>query len=217
MSPRFASPLLAATLLVGVVVLSGCGSSVGTRPTTAAETTIDDPAEPVPARAMDAYSRALEAMRVADWTEAELELEQLTLAYPAYAGPHVNLGILYMATGRESDAEVALNHALSLNPQHAQAYNQLGILARRQGRFVAAEQAYQDAIAADGSYALAHYNLGVLLDLYLNRPADALIHYERYQALLPEADQTVAKWIVELRRRAGLNEPAARVSAEETL
>ena len=140
---------------------------------------------------------------------------KLTLAYPDYAGPHVNLAIVFMATERDADAQAALNTALSLNPQHAQAHNQLGILARRQGRFADAEQAYEAALVADPNYALAHYNLGVLLDLYLHRAADALAHYEAYQALLPEPDKTVAKWIVDLRRRLGMNKAAARAATEE--
>jgi len=220
LSPRFANLALSAALLAAALVLDGCGSPGGTRPAAgqapAVTATAEDPAAAVPERALDSYNRALDAMRAADWTEAELELEQLTLAYPDYAGPYVNLGIVYMATGRDGDARDALDQALSRNPQHAQAYNQLGILARRQGRFADAEQAYRDAIAVDPAYALAHYNLGVLLDLYLQRPEDALTHYERYQALLPEADETVAKWIVELRRRLGVDEAAAaRVAAEE--
>ncbi len=224
MSPPFDSlRLLMLVALSGLALgLSGCGSTLGTRPAGSAGGVADGSASQaqdadarVPERAMVSYNRALDAMRAADWTEAELELEQLTLAYPDYAGPHVNLAIVYMATGRDAEAETALTQALSLNPRHAQAFNQLGILARRQGRFDAAEQAYQDALAADPNYALAHFNLGVLLDLYLSRPADALSHYEAYQSLLPEADPTVAKWIVDLRRRLGVTETAARVAPEE--
>jgi len=218
-SLRVLTCLALATALLG---LSACSSSGPQRPAAGAGQTVDaaasdamDPDEVVPELALASYRRALDALRDGDLTEAELELEQLILAYPAYAGPHVNLGIVYMATGRDDDALAAFSTALSLNPQHAQAYNQLGILARRQGRFADAEQAYRDALAADSSYPLAHYNLGVLLDLYLQRPADALTHYEAYQALLPETDKTVAKWIVELRRRVGASEAAARVAAED--
>jgi hypothetical protein len=39
----------------------------------------------------------------------------------------------------------------------------------------------------------------VLLDLYLNEPAVALTHYERYLAL--GGDAAVGKWVADLRNR----------------
>jgi hypothetical protein len=71
------------------------------------------------------------------------------------------------------------------------------------------------AIASDPDYALAHHNLGVLLDLYLHRPAEALQHYERYQELIAEPDATVGRWIIDLQRRVGRNEDAARLAQED--
>ena len=98
---------------------------------------------------------------------------------------------------------------------HAAANTQLGILLREQGKFDEAEAAYRRALATDPSYALAHYNLGVLLDLYLRRPAEALEHYEAYQASLAEPNETVGRWIIDLRRRAG-NGGTARVAQGDT-
>jgi tetratricopeptide (TPR) repeat protein len=85
---------------------------------------------------------------------------------------------------------------------------------RREGAFTEAEAAYRRAIATDPNYALTHYNLGVLLDLYLRRPEEALECYELYQSLLAEPNQTVGRWIVDLRRRLGLNDDATRVARE---
>ena len=167
----------------------------------------------VPEAARLSFERAVAAMRRGDVTEAELELEQLTLEYPDFAGPRVNLGILYMNSGRDEAAQEALELALALNPTHTGAYNQLGILMRRQGKFAEAEQAYADALSVNPDYALAHYNLGVLLDLYMKRPEEALAHYERYQSLAGEDDQ-VRKWIVDLRRRLGIKAPTTRVAQE---
>jgi hypothetical protein len=53
----------------------------------------------------------------------------------------------------------------------------------------------------------------VLLDVYLRRTAEALEHYELYQSSLAEPNETVGRWIIDLRRRAG-NAGAARVAQE---
>jgi tetratricopeptide (TPR) repeat protein len=82
--------------------------------------------------------------------------------------------------------------------------NQLGIAYRKAGRFADALAAYERAIAADPMLADAECNLGILLDLYLDDPAAALPHYERYQALVVEADPKVTAWVAELRARLGL-------------
>ncbi len=214
-------------LLVAAVAVAGCGSAPQ-RP--AADAAVVDGGEDaagavanavdiepieIPDDARASYERALDAMRRGDVTEAELELEQLTLQHPDFAGPRVNLAIIYMDSGREEAAQQALERALALNPTHAAAHNQLGIVMRQQGKFAEAEQAYVDALAIAPDYALAHYNLGVLLDLYLKRPGDALPHYERYQDLV-EGDDQVRKWIIDLRRRLGITEPTSRIAQGET-
>jgi tetratricopeptide (TPR) repeat protein len=173
-----------------------------------------DEAVVVPELAAVAFERALAAMQRQDWTEAELELEQLVLEFDGLAGPWVNLAMIYANDGRDQEALDALDRALEINPDHAVALNQRGILLREQGQFEAAEQAYRSAIAAEPMYALAHYNLGVLLDLYARRHAEALEAYENYQSLLAEPDETVARWIIDLRRRLGINEQSARVAGE---
>jgi tetratricopeptide (TPR) repeat protein len=87
--------------------------------------------------------------------------------------------------------------------------NQLGIAYRKAGRFADARAAYERAIAADPTLADAECNLGILLDLYLDAPADALPHYERYQALAVQADPKVTAWVAELRARLGLQQRTA--------
>lgn len=169
--------------------------------------------EPVPEAAVAAYQRAVAAMRAQNWLDAELELEQLALEYPEYPGPHVNLALVYLRDGRRDDARTELELALGVDPGHAAANTQLGILLREDGKFEEAEAAYRRALETDPDHALAHYNLGVLLDLYLRRTAEALEHYEAYQATLAQPNETVARWIIDLRRRVG-NADAARVAQE---
>jgi tetratricopeptide (TPR) repeat protein len=170
--------------------------------------------EPVPEAAAAAYARALDAMRTENWLEAELELEQLTLEHAEYPGPHVNLALVYLHDERRDDARAALERALELDAGHAAANTQLGIMLREDGEFAAAEAAYRRALESNPEHGLAHYNLAVLLDLYLRRTAEALAHYEAYQASLAEPNETVARWIIDLRRRVG-NADAARVAQED--
>jgi tetratricopeptide (TPR) repeat protein len=170
--------------------------------------------EPVPEEAAAAHARALAALRAENWLEAELELEQLTLEHPEYPGPHVNLALVYLHDERRDDARAALERALAIDAGHAPANTQLGILLREDGEFAAAEAAYRRALDSNPAHGLAHYNLGVLLDLYLRRTAEALEHYEAYQASLAEPNETVARWIIDLRRRVG-NADAARVAQED--
>jgi tetratricopeptide (TPR) repeat protein len=177
----------------------------------AAAALADSVAAPVPEVAAAAYDRALVALRAENWLEAELELEQLTLEQPAYPGPHVNLALVYLHDGRRADARAALERALGAEPGHPAANTQLGIMFREDGKFAEAEAAYRRALAADPDHALAHYNLGVLLDIYLRRTAEALEHYERYQASLVQPNETVGRWIIDLRRRVS-NADAARVA-----
>ncbi|HVJ29463.1 MAG TPA: tetratricopeptide repeat protein, partial [Gammaproteobacteria bacterium] len=170
--------------------------------------------EPVPDAAAAAYTRAVAALRAENWLEAELELETLVLEHPEYPGPHVNLALVYLNDGRRDDARQELELALEIDPGHATANTQLGILLREDGKFAAAEGAYRRALETDPDHALAHYNLGVLLDIYMRRSAEALQHYEAYQASLAQPDETVGRWIIDLRRRAG-NGSGARVAQGE--
>lgn len=166
----------------------------------------------VPEAATAGYARAMTAMRAENWLQAELELEQLTKEFPTYPGPFANLALVYLKDKRLDDARAALDRALAIDPGHAAANTQLGILLREQGKFQDAERAYRKALATDPNHALAHYNLGVLLDVYLRKPAEAAEQYELYQASLATPDEKVGRWIVDLRRRAGNGNDAARVA-----
>ena len=211
-SPFTARSIRAAWLAATALILQACASSgsltsgSGTEPGAGEDT--------IPEDALTSYERALSAMDEGDLVEAELELEHLILEYRDYAGPYVNLAILYRENERFEEAEEVLQLALDLHPEHPAANNQLGIVRRSQGRFADAEAAYERAIAADPEYALAYMNLGILLDVYLRRPADALANYERYQALMTEPDRAVAGWIVDLRRRIGSSAEPQRVAQE---
>jgi Flp pilus assembly protein TadD len=140
--------------------------------------------------------------------DAELELKQLSLAYPDYAGPEVNLGLLYGRASRFGDAEAAFKEALKRNPGDAIANDELGIVERKLGKFTEAEAAYQRTIALEPNYAPAYFNLGVLYDLYLGEPKKALEQFEHYLSVAGDNKQ-VSGWVIELRKRVGAPAPAA--------
>ncbi|MEM1262575.1 MAG: tetratricopeptide repeat protein [Pseudomonadota bacterium] len=152
-----------------------------------------------------AYGRAVLLLETGDQSGAESEFKRFIAAHPGYAGPHVNLSIIYTAQGRLDDAQAAIDTALTLNPQSAEAMNQQGILHRRNGQFTEAESAYLKAITVRPDYPLAHLNLGILNELYFGRLVDALEFYRSYQLLTPDEDPTVARWITDLTRRTGQN------------
>jgi tetratricopeptide (TPR) repeat protein len=167
------------------------------------------PAAPVPERAAQQYAQALNMMKSGRNSDAELEFKQLALAYPNYAGPYVNLGLLYGRGSRFGDAEAAFEAALKRNPDDAVANDELGIVLRKLGKFSQAEAAYQRTISLQPDYAPAYFNLGVLYDLYLDEPKKALEQFEHYLTLAGDNKQ-VAGWVIELRKRVGAPAPAAK-------
>jgi len=164
---------------------------------------------PVPERAAQQYADALKLMKAGRAADAEREFKQLIVAYPEFAGPEVNLGLLYLRGSRLPEAEAAFKAALERNPASAVAGNELGIVERKLGKFTEAEAAYRRTMAAEPDYAPAYLNLGVLYDLYLAEPRKALEQFERYVQLAGENKQ-VAGWMAELRKRVGAPAPTAK-------
>ena len=164
---------------------------------------------PIPVRAAQQYAQALQLMKSGRNTDAELEFKQLAAGYPQFAGPQLNLGLLYMRDSRLPEAEAAFKAAVELSPNNPVAGNELGITLRKLGKFTEAESAYQRTITAEPNYAPAHLNLGVLYDLYLAEPKKALDQFERYIEIAGENKQ-VAGWVVELRKRVGATAGAAK-------
>jgi tetratricopeptide (TPR) repeat protein len=164
---------------------------------------------PIPPRAAQQYSQALQLMKSGRSTDAELEFKQLSVAYPQFAGPQLNLGLMYLHDSRLSDAEAAFKAALKAAPANAIAGDELGIVERKLGKFTEAEAAYLHAIEAEPNYAQAHLNLGVLYDLYLGEPQKALEQFQRYLEIAGDNKQ-VAGWVIELRKRVGAPAPAAK-------
>ena len=186
-----------------IMMLAGCVSLPGLH---AGKTTA------APDKASQEFVRITKMMEEGDLREAELKLLQFAYDYPKFAGPYINLGIIYMKTDRPGRAERAFQLAIERNPKNPVAYNQLGILLRQEGRFNESEEAYRKATEADSLYALAYLNRGVLLDLYLQKPEQALLEYERYLRLVSEEDEQVNRWIAEVRMRIPASHKTVQVS-----
>lgn len=126
---------------------------------------------------------------------------------PLLAAPAYNLGLLAMRRGQWQQALEQLEAARARAGSDAGVLDALGITYRNLGRFRDAETAYRASLEAAPERAASHRNIGVLLDLYLQQPAEALPHFERYLALTGAPDKQVSGWISELRQRVA---PAAQ-------
>jgi Flp pilus assembly protein TadD len=158
--------------------------------------------------------RFQEAVAAAEHGQADVALhdfEALESAAPAVAGPSLNKGILLARAGRWKDAASALEEAVKRNPASAAAYDELAIAYRQLGEFPRAHEAYGHAVELDAGAPRVHRNLGVFLDLYAQKPTDALGHYEKAQSLGSADDKQLAGWIAEVRQR--LNLPRAPAPA----
>jgi tetratricopeptide (TPR) repeat protein len=152
------------------------------------------------ARAASEFTRALTSMRGGDATQASLDFQLMTQAYPDLPGPFTNLGLLYRKANQLPESEAAFAKAAQLAPWDAATLTEYGLTLRMAGKFAEARAAYEKATEANPAYAPAHRNLGVLLDLYLEDPVSAQAQFETYKAQTGE-DKTVSGWLAELRSR----------------
>src|SRR5882672_392089 len=152
------------------------------------------------------FDRVVSYMRAGKTVEAQLGFKQLSLQYPQFAAPLVNLAILQRNDGHLEQAEETLKSAVAHERGSAVAWNELGATQRMRGQFKDAASSYEQAIVADPRYAPAWRNLGVLSDLYLGDPGRALTAFEQYRQLTGE-DKPVSGWIAELRQRLGMAPP----------
>jgi tetratricopeptide (TPR) repeat protein len=122
----------------------------------------------------------------------------------APAAVNINIGIAYARGGDLDRAEASFDQAVQLSP-HPAAYNELGMVQRRKKEFTKARVSYEAALAQSTDFQYAHRNLAILCDLYLGDYKCALQHYEAYSRIVPD-DADAAKWIADVRKRAGEKE-----------
>lgn len=129
-----------------------------------------------------------------------------------------NQGVLLLQLGRLDDAEKTLS-SLTMRGETAVAGSiALGVTLRSMGRFSQAEAAYRRALEQDPKNVTAHRNYGVLLDLYIQKPEDALVHYQnaRDELTARSADGgPLDAYIAEVKQRLAAM-PKASEAAEAT-
>ncbi len=81
-------------------------------------------------------------------------------------------------------------------------YN-MAVVFAKEGKYEEAEAEYKEALKIDPGDADVHYNLGILYDDDLKQPDKAVIHYDRYLRLRPDAPDadTVNEWLMRIRMR----------------
>jgi tetratricopeptide (TPR) repeat protein len=174
------------------------------------------PAAPaVPLAVAVRFQEAVVAAEQGNAARAEAEFTALASATPTLAGPSLNLGIVLARTEHWPEAASALAEALQRNPSSAVAAGELGLVNRQLGKFADAEHAYRHALELDPNTSRTHRNFGVLLDLYLQKPAEALREYQSSLELLGGEDKQISAWIAELKQRLGGGQKSARAEGSQ--
>jgi len=143
----------------------------------------------------------LAALKPARYGKTEQQAERLVTGAPAEALARANLGLERRRAGDLEAAADELAAAAALAAGDAAIWTELGVAQRQRGRFAEAEAAYGRALALNPGDPAANRNLGVLLDVYLDQPARALGHLERYAAAAGEGDRQAASWVADVRQR----------------
>jgi len=132
---------------------------------------------------------------------------------------HYDLAMRYKESGDYDRAISELQAAIKDNPRFKKAYNQLGVLYGKVGLYDKAADQFRCAVELDPSYASGFYNLGVLCQAHLNKPAEAVVAYQRYLALNPQGPRAdaVKKIIQGLLQRPDVQSSLAESPDEQQL
>lgn len=200
---RNSSIRLALVLVSALTMLAGCASKpeegkvAATAEQTATTNTVLTPAAPVltalSAQQQQAYSNALAAQMAKQWPQAFSSWQQLATQLPSYPGVLYNLALVQLQLNQADEAQKTIQQLLAIYPTAVESLNLSGVIARQQGQFRQAEKQYLAALAVNSDHASAHKNLAFLYDLYLDNPAKAREHYERYQSLTN--DEQAKAWL----------------------
>ena len=131
---------------------------------------------------------------------AEKAFIELERDFPEYAGPAINLGLLYLRREQHTQAIGAFSRAESRTPNNPVIHNGLGVVYQQTEQLDRAEDAWRRAIELDPGYAAPRLNLGMLLEAS-GRAVDALPHYRRYLELVDDEELRVQAWIAAIEAR----------------
>ena len=198
MLTRFAK-LVRLSSLAAMVSLSGCSAFAPKPEVVDSQVDVLGPISP---ELQQAFGDALALMQDEEFSAAEKALLDITLKFPAYAGPWSNLAIAQSKQEKFEEALVSIDNALQQDDKFCQALSFKGIVLRELGKFKLAKDQYLAALACNPNDILTLYNLGVLSDLYLHDNVTALSYYQQYLIAQGEQqDETVKSWVVDLKRR----------------
>ncbi|MBZ9610066.1 tetratricopeptide repeat protein [Rheinheimera maricola] len=123
----------------------------------------------------------------------------LFIDVPQAPGIGYNLALSQWQSGDVMQAQQTLAKLIQATPNYLAAHNLAGVLARQQGDFRLAQQHYQQVLKVDEGNATAHKNLAFLYELYLDNPAQARNHYQRYYDLTQ--DEQAKIWLALLQQQ----------------
>ena len=161
-------------------------------------------ASALPAEARSIFVVASNLQQQGNLKRARAQFQKLTEKYPSLSGAWVKLGNIEEDNEKYDNAITHYTKAISVNKNNVNAYIALALVQRRQGYFSDAQNTYLTALAVWKDFPEAHLNLAVLYDLYANMPEEAQKHYEAYYFLTGSKDEKVHKWIIEVKRRTGI-------------
>lgn len=198
---RISGVLFLTILSVGCIRSAGMGSDpVSSRPVTPeVRNSLSSHAQ------LDAtlvqFKKGVQLLENGRTEEARLLFEGLRDVYPRMSIFHVNLGVTYKRLGLLPEAISSYQRALEIERDDAGIHYDLAIALREHGEFRKSEEAYKTALAISPDFMDAHYNLAVLYDLYLNEPAEAIRHYQRFLELGGGDPKEIQIWITALQKR----------------
>jgi tetratricopeptide (TPR) repeat protein len=158
----------------------------------------------IPAEAKAIFAAGSRQLQGGDLKGARAKFRRLTEKYPSLSGPWVKLGVIAEKREKYDEAIKCYKQAISVNKNNVNAYIALGLVQRRQGHFSDAQKSYLQALGVWRDFPEAHLNLAILYDLYANKPEEAQKHYEAYYFLTGMKNEKVHKWLVEVKRRTGI-------------
>lgn len=150
------------------------------------------------------FLKARALLEQGELRQARRVFREMTRVYPELSGPWLQLAAIAEQREQPEQARKAYQKAVEVNPANVNAYLSHALFERHQGEFEQSRSVYLAALSVWRDFPEAHLNLGILYDLYMNRPEQAQPHYEAYDFLTGGTDPKVADWMIEIRRRTGI-------------
>jgi tetratricopeptide (TPR) repeat protein len=144
------------------------------------------------------------AMNLQEIPEAVAEWEKVLALRPNHEEANRVLGQLALRNGDAKAAEGYFRKHLKRRENDPGAHLLLGMALRQGGDYLKAQAEYEEAIRLAPQEPIAYFNLAVLFHKFLKDPPRALLTYERYAQLDPQAARSkeVSELMNDARREA---------------